>query len=375
MLPSTIAQALIGKDPGKFGGTADEWSTWRVRWQGYLREVEELYPAMTNRQKLSLLRHWLDEATAELLDVEMQSQPGLLYEAYWARLDLSFGAEDKEVLRRKLRETRLVNRGKVEEKNWRDFESKLFRLSRQLGDVSEVELGRLMMDALPPHPYRRKLAEEEDKKCQARRLVLSGVPPGMSIGQLEALIEVETGRRAAEVLRTIDGFKVRPADDDHRNTIKMVFDRQMLQGGAVLGVAPEVQELTASEISQYMLKQLRLEQRVSSRGGGQHADAPRDQPRMRPRFQRKLDAEEDDDEDAEEAEVQATQEVKAPMEKSKGRQSTPRRSSTPPGPPPRPEWAEMEVKMAELQQLVAKQQEELQQMRRNGKGGAQDQGG
>jgi hypothetical protein len=372
MLPGTIAQALIGKDPGKFGGTAEEWSTWRVRWQGYLREVEELYPTMSNRQKLSLLRHWLDEATAELLDVEMQSQPGLLYEAYWARLDLSFGAEDKEVLRRTLRNTRLVNRGKLEEKNWRDFESKLFRLSRQLGDVTEVELGRLMIDALPPQPFRRKLAEEAEKKSQARRLVLSGVPDGMSAGQLEALITLETGRRATEVLRTKDAFKVRPADDEHRNTIKMVFDRQMLQSGAVLAVAPEVQELTAAEVSQLMLKWLRLEQRISPRGV-QSAEMPPDQPRMRPRFQRKLDAEEEYDEEdfVQEAQVQ---EVKAPAEKGKAKQA-PRRPATPPGPPPRPEWAEMEVKMAELQQLVAKQQEDLQELRHSGEGGAPGKGG
>ena len=49
-LPMGITQALVGKEPGKFSGTSDGWPTWRRRWLGYLKEVEEIYPNITNRQ-------------------------------------------------------------------------------------------------------------------------------------------------------------------------------------------------------------------------------------------------------------------------------------------------------------------------------------
>ena len=383
VLPGTIAQALIGKEPGKFGGTAEDWSTWRMRWQSYLREVEDLYPTMTGRQKLSLLRHWLDDATAELLDFEMSSRPGLVYEAYWAKLDLSFGAEDKEVLRRRLRTTRLVNRGKLEEKPWREFESKLLRLSRQLGDVSDVELGRLMMDALPPQPWRRKLAEEAEKKTQARRLVVAGVPEAMTPQQLETLIEVETGRRATAVYREPDGYKVKAADDDHRNIIKMVFDRQLLQGGAVLTVAPEVQELTGTEVSHFMLKWLRLEQRISVGSGSQQTEPQRpDRGRLPPRYHRKLDAEEEEGVEEDEEGVEADiQEVRAPRAKqapAAGKLPKPPTNAAPTPNPTVPsprDPATAGGKESTLQQQLAEMQRELQQLKQQsasmgtGKGG------
>jgi hypothetical protein len=387
VLPGTIAQALIGKEPGKFGGTAEDWCTWRMRWQSYVREVEELYPNITGRQKLSLLRYWLEEPTAELLDFEMSSQPGLLYEAYWAKLDLSFGAEDKEALRRRLRGTKLVNRGKVEEKAWRDFESKLLRLSRQLGDVSDVELGRLMVDALPVHPWRRKLAEEVEKKTQARRLVLTGVPPGMTLSQVETLIQLETGRRAADVQLSRDGYKVKAADDEHRNLIKMVFDRQILHSSAVLSVAPEVQELTASEINHFMLKWLRLEQRInvtSSTSSSQPEPQRHDQGRPRPRFHRKLDAEEEDTEVEEEAADATVQEVRAPRQKqatvtppSKLTKEEPGQvansSSTPSA--PRPSTPTAAKPMEQMEQQLAEIRQELQLLKQGGKGSWNASGG
>ena len=321
LLPSNIAQALVGKEPGKFGGTAEEWSTWRMKWHGYIREVEELYPTLSSRQTLSMLRHWLDDATAALLDYEMDAEPGLLYEVYWAKLDLSFGAEDKEVLRRTLKSTRLNSRGKLDERSWREFESKLLRLARQLGDVTEVEIGRLMVDALPPQPWRRKLAEEADKKTHAKRLVLSGVPKSMNEHQVALLVEAETGRRPVDVYSSNDGYKIKAQDEEHRNTIKMVFDRQTMKNGCTLLVAPEVQELSCTEISILMLRLLRLDQKISlvASGGQMHQEQrPQDPPRLRPRFQRKLVVDEADSPEESAGEEVEVAEVQRPTEKKRG---------------------------------------------------------
>ena len=63
-LPATVATALVGKEPGRFGGTSEAWPQWRRKWMSYVREVEELFPRLSNRQHLTLLRHWLDQATA-----------------------------------------------------------------------------------------------------------------------------------------------------------------------------------------------------------------------------------------------------------------------------------------------------------------------
>jgi len=144
-------------------GTSDGWPMWRRRWLTYIKEIEEIHTGITNRQRLALLRHWLDPATADILDNELQVDPELSYDMYWARLDLSFGAEDKEGLRRQLKSVRLATQGKVQEKEWREYAARVICLARQLGDVSDIEVGRLMLDKLPAHPWRRKLAEEAEK--------------------------------------------------------------------------------------------------------------------------------------------------------------------------------------------------------------------
>ena len=56
LLPSTVASALVGKEPAKFSGNSEAWSQWRRRWLAFVREVEEVYPTISSRQRLTLLR-------------------------------------------------------------------------------------------------------------------------------------------------------------------------------------------------------------------------------------------------------------------------------------------------------------------------------
>jgi hypothetical protein len=126
-LPMGILQSLVGKEPSKFSGRSVDWPTWRRKWLGYVKEVEGLYVNINSRQKLALLRNWVDQASAEMLDDEQQRNPELSYDVY--RLDLSFGAEDKEGMRRQLRSLRLKTQGKVDEQQWREFAAKAICLA------------------------------------------------------------------------------------------------------------------------------------------------------------------------------------------------------------------------------------------------------
>jgi hypothetical protein len=132
-------ESITGRHPGRFSGNAEDWPTWRRKWLPFIREIEGVMPTITDAQRLALLRGALDEAGALLIDQELEANPDLGYEEYWAKLDLEFGAEDREVLRRKLHRVKLAHMGKVTEKTWRDLYAQMSTLAFQLGDISDVE--------------------------------------------------------------------------------------------------------------------------------------------------------------------------------------------------------------------------------------------
>ena len=339
-LPMGVTQALMGKEPGKFAGTSDAWPQWRRRWLAYVKELEELHPALTSRQRLTLLRHWLDAATGETLEQELTDNPDVQYEAYWARLDLSFGAEDKETLRRQLKNIRLTTSGKVQEKEWREFAARTICLARQLGDVSDVEIGRLMLEKLPAHPWRRKLAEEAERRSNQGVLVMEGWPSNATVDEVEQLILVESGQRPVRVVR--DGLKVRvqTQGEHHKEKVKMLFDRQQTQGGATITVAPEAVELTGAEIDKLMLRWLRIDTKISN-------NAPRDtNTESVNRFRgdhrrdfrgriREVEAEEEEEENEEDV-YDEVREIKAPGKQTETMSRRPTATTTPAtGPPAR----------------------------------------
>ena len=213
------------------------------------------------------------------------------YEAYWAKLDLEFGAEDREALRRKLHRVRLTHAGRVSEKTWRDLFAQMSTLAKQLGDISEAELWRLLVNAIPSHPWRRKLAQEEDRKTEKGTIVLDWLPGDVSVTEVSEMMEAETGTNPAAVRRCNDRIKVTPQGDEHRNTIKMLYDRNRLQGGQVVKVSPDTSELRAKEINELMIRWLRMEQRIASAPDRETSAYERQDRRPQPRWHREVDLE------------------------------------------------------------------------------------
>lgn len=299
-LPAAVAQAMTGKEPGRFSGVAAEWALWRRRWMLYLEEVQQVLPAMTGRQKLTVLRHWLDSASAEYLDSELQADPELQYDAYWARLDLSFGAEDKEGIRRQLKQLKLQTRGRVTEQEWRAFAARLTLLARQLNDISDIEVGRLMQDALPTHPWRRKLAEEAEKKSHAGVLVMEGVPTGTTAAEIEQLIQLEAGVKPQRVVQDGQKFRLYTTSPTDREIIKMTFDRQQLHQGSLITINPDAVELSGTEVQALMLRWLRIDSRITAssvNSPGRDTDTS-SAGRFPRRFHREVTAEDDDEDDS-----------------------------------------------------------------------------
>ena len=246
---------------------------------------------------MALLRNAMNESAALLIDQELESNPDVEYETYWASLDLEFGAEDKEVQRRRLKRLRLNTRGKVTEKEWRDYFVAVTTLAAQVGEVSDAELGRMMMDAVPVNPWRRKLATEEDKKNDAGNLILEGIPAEVTEADLGEMIFAETTAQPKFVRKFGEKFKVTPSGNDHRELIKKMYDRQRLVGGHLVKVSPDMYELGPREINDLMVRWLRVDQRIA--GVADHEERPPER-RPPPRWQREIDAETENSDEGQE---------------------------------------------------------------------------
>jgi hypothetical protein len=283
-------ESAMGRHPGRYSGNAEDWPQWRRKWLPFLREIEGLWPTITDSQRLALLRSALDDAGAMHIDQEIEENPDLGYDAYWAKLDLEFGAEDKEVLRRKLQNIKAAHHGKLSEKTWRDLYAQMSTLALQVGDITDTELGRMLINAIPTYPWKRKIAQEEDKKTERGTIVLEGLPSDVSPTEVEAMITMETGSKPHSVRRIGNRVKVNPVSEEHRNQIKMLYDRQRLQGGQVIKVSPDTSELGAKEINDLMIRWLRMEQRI---GGTTEREPSQPRQKQRPRWHRDIEVDSD----------------------------------------------------------------------------------
>ena len=290
MLPPQLLDSVVGRHQGRYTGNAEDWPQWRRRWIPYLREVEGLWPGISDHQRLALLRSALDEAGQLMLEQAMEAAPDQTYEAYWANVDLESGAEDKEVLRRKLARLRVSHSGRLSEKACREFYAQASTLAMQIGDISDRELGCILTQAIPAHPFRRQLAQEEDRRKENGALLLDGLPEDFLPAEVEAMVFEETGARPISVKRMDRVVKVTPAGEDHRNAIKITYDRQRLAGGNLVKVSPDFAELGGRAVNDLMVRWLRVEQRVSA---APDTEPPRERERDRrppPRWQREVDA-------------------------------------------------------------------------------------
>ena len=66
------------------------------------------------------------------------------------------------------------------------------RLSLRVGDISEQELGRMMVDLIPAAPWQKKLIEEDDKKRQGLALIIKGLPQAATSEDVSAMVEETT---------------------------------------------------------------------------------------------------------------------------------------------------------------------------------------
>jgi hypothetical protein len=171
-----------------------------------------------------------------------------------------------------------------------------------------------MIDKLPVHPWRRKVMEEAEKRAQHGVLVLEGMPHDTTEAEVAELIAVESGQHAVRVQRDGKRVRVQTANDRHKELIKMLFDRQQLQCGATVTVAPEAVELSGDDVDRLMLRWLRIDARIAPAAGFEGNTYSGMQPRGRVREVREEDARAEDSEgdEVDEVDVQRSRKDKKP---------------------------------------------------------------
>ena len=90
-------------------------------------------------------------------------------------------------------------------------------------------------------------------------------------------------------------MKVVATGEEQKNSIKMLYDRQKLQGGSLIKVPPDTSEMGAREINEWMTRWLRTEQKIASTPDPSHgSDRHERQDRRNPpqRWHREVGVEE-----------------------------------------------------------------------------------
>jgi hypothetical protein len=76
-------------------------------------------------------------------------------------------------------------------------------------------VGRILIKKLPANPWRRKIAEEAEKRSQHGLLVLEGLPSDVSEAEVEQLINIESGQQPLRVERDGKKVRVQTASEQH----------------------------------------------------------------------------------------------------------------------------------------------------------------
>lgn len=286
-LPQALVGHLLGAEPGRFSGERPDWPEWRWQWQQYHDLVIDTVPGITSRQCLSLLRHYLDPATADELDAELIKNPLLDFEDFWVKIDLEFGGDSGESKRAQWTSLRLRHDGSLKWKDWRTFSQKFFKFMRMVPDAQEDEASRLMWACIPIE-WRTRILGEAEKKSGDKNLVLEGLPPTLTEAQVADFVTAETGTRPTLVRKvphpTTGKYHIHPVDTAHRHGL-MKLDRQPLEGGGQLAVRLLEKKLPAREMDELMTRWLRVNETAKVQ------DHPSDKRKEeRPRFQREVQA-------------------------------------------------------------------------------------
>ena len=283
VVPQALAGHLLGVEPRKFSGERADWPEWRWQWLQYHELVTEAVPTLTARQTLSLLKHYLDSATADELDAELFKNPHLEYEDFWVKVDLEFGGDSGESKRAQWTTLRLKHDGRLKLRDWRNFSQKFLKLMKMVPDAQEDEAARLMWRAVPME-FKTRIAADADKKNRDKVLVMEGLPVSLTEAQVSEFLLVETGTRPSSVRKDHMRFNVHGVDEAHRREI-MKLDRQPLEGGGQLAVRLLEMKLRVRDIDDFMCRWLRVDEVAR----GQDHESHR-QKEDRPRFQREVQA-------------------------------------------------------------------------------------
>ena len=77
-------------------------------------------------------------------------------------------------------------------------------------------------------------------------LCLDGLADDINTRDVEAGLQAETDFMSLGVKEVGRRMKLSPVSEAHKNSIKMLYDRQKLQRSQVIKVSPETAELSAS---------------------------------------------------------------------------------------------------------------------------------
>ena len=211
------------------------------------------------------------------------------FASLWHQLDLSFGATGQDQLRQQLKALRLVTQGRLTESEWTRYYGRVVEYASYLPDMGSAEVARILTEAIPVEPLRRRLAEEALRKVSTTGLTVDGLPDAATVGDVVDLVVEETQRNPLKVEKKGRVFRIQAQDEQHCRDIKKALDRQGLQGTGMLIVGADEVALTPADINRTVEAWIRVGQKA--------AVTPNQQANLRPRFTRELKVEDEDDEE------------------------------------------------------------------------------
>ena len=150
------------------------------------------------------------------------------------------------------------------ETDWRAVYTEAVDVQRQLGDVSDIELGRSLLKIIPAGPWRRNLMREALKLEKSGRLLLEGAPVSMTAAHVTELIRVETSRPPTDVAAEGKQWLITPVDEAHEQQIRQALDTQIIGTGNRLQVMTHVPELLPKDINKVIMETIKLATKISS---------------------------------------------------------------------------------------------------------------
>lgn len=294
-LPPQLQQLLASGQPPPFSGRSEDWMPWRRKWLRYHAEMSDTYQ-LSEAMQIALLKSNVDRATAQRIESDVAVNPTVTYQEVFTRTDMEFGGANRDILRRQLAKLAISHRGRMCETDWRAVYTEAVDLQRQLGDVSDVELGRTLLKIIPTGPWRRNLMREALKLEKSGRLLLEGAPSHMTAAHVSELIREETGRQPADIAAEGKQWLVSPVDEAHEQQIRQALDTQIIGTGNRLQVMTHVPELLPKDINKVIMETIKLDNKIGS------SYYQEEQPKSKSARRVKAQAE-DSDEDAEVAQV------------------------------------------------------------------------